>query len=119
MVSLRIREPENHQLSVATPGNNSLGNIISPNTIGTNENNEDSLSEETEDLKSVTGKPTRRRNQERKVGEVLDLIQKWRSYYDGTQSPSSQKVGKFSLTDAATKVGVPKKSLDDYLMVIK
>jgi hypothetical protein len=56
----------------------------------------------------------RRRNQERKVFEVLNLIKRWRELYSGTEDPKTGEIKRMTLTEAAQELDVPKKSLDDY-----
>lgn len=64
--------------------------------------------------------PERRtRHRERKIGEALDLVVKWRDLYHGMRDPLTGLFVKKTLGDAAKTVGVPKKSLDDYMLVIK
>ena len=49
-----------------------------------------------------------RRTKERKIGEVVAKVLKWRKIYD--------EGIKMSLEEAAKHVGMSKKSLDDYLL---
>ena len=51
-----------------------------------------------------------RRTKERKIGEVIQKVQKWRQLYQQDCQ---------SLEDAAKKVGISKKSLDDYFLQLK
>jgi len=72
------------------------------------------------DSSSTTNeKGKRKRHKERKIGEVLDLVLKWRKLYSGVRDPKTGQVFKLSLDDAAKRVGVAKKSLDDYLLQIR
>jgi hypothetical protein len=64
-------------------------------------------------------KGKRKRHKERKIGEVLDLVLKWRKLYSGIRDPRTGQIVKLSLDDAAKRVGVAKKSLDDYLLQIR
>jgi len=64
-------------------------------------------------------KGKRKRHKERKIGEVLDLVLKWRKLYAGIKDPRTGQIVKLSLEDAAKRVGVAKKSLDDYLLQIR
>lgn len=51
-----------------------------------------------------------RRTKERKIGEVIHKVQKWRNlYYNNCES----------LEEAAKSVGISKKSLDDYFLQLK
>jgi hypothetical protein len=52
-----------------------------------------------------------RRTKERKIGEVVAKVITWRKIYDDGS--------KLSLEQAAVKVGMSKKSLDDYLLQLK
>jgi len=80
----------------------------------------DELSQESETEDSVSAKPGRRtRHKERKIGEAIELVLKWRKLYNGVIDPNTGKLYKYSLEEAAKKVGVAKKSLDDYLLMIK
>lgn len=57
-----------------------------------------------------------RRTKERKIGEVILAVKKWRELYTiGDKLPDNQ-YKPLSLEDAATKVGISKKSLDDYFL---
>jgi len=64
-------------------------------------------------------KNRRRRHKERKISEVLDLVLKWRKLYSGVRDPRTGQIIKLSLDEAAQRVGVAKKSLDDYLLQIR
>lgn len=60
-----------------------------------------------------------RRTKERKIGEVILAVKKWRELYTVGEKQPSELGGSFrtlSLEDAATKVGISKKSLDDYFL---
>ena len=73
-----------------------------------------------QDSSSATGeKGKRKRHKERKIGEVLDLVLKWRKLYSGIRDPRTGQIVKLSLDEAAKRVGVAKKSLDDYLLQIR
>jgi hypothetical protein len=64
-------------------------------------------------------KKRRTRHKERKIGEVLELVLKWRKLYAGVRDPVTGLIIKLSLDEAAKKLGVAKKSLDDYLLQIR
>ena len=66
-----------------------------------------------------TEKKGRTRHKERKISEVLDLVLRWRMLYAGVRDSKTGKIIKLSLEDAAKKLGVAKKSLDDYLLQIR
>ena len=56
-----------------------------------------------------------RRTKERKISYVIERVSMWRKLYNGIQN-SEGKVERFTLEDAAKKVQISKKSLDDYLL---
>jgi len=64
-------------------------------------------------------KGSRKRTKERKIGEILDKVLQWRRLYTGVTDPSTGQSVKMSLEDAAVRVGISKKSLDDYLLQIR
>lgn len=59
------------------------------------------------------------RKKGRIIGEVLELVQAWRKLYAGFVDSTTGQVIKLNLHEAASRLGVPKKSLDDYLIMIK
>jgi len=59
-----------------------------------------------------------RRMKERKIGEVVQKVSLWRKLYTGFYD-NNGKLLKMSLDEAANKVGISKKSLDDYLLQIR
>jgi len=68
--------------------------------------------------KAVVDKKKRSRMKERKIGQVIDQVIIWRKYYNGYTDYHGKQV-KLSLDEAAAKVGVPKKSLDDYFLQLR
>lgn len=58
------------------------------------------------------------RTKERKIGFVIDKVRKWRKLYQGYKSQKGEYV-KLTLEQAASKVGVSKKSLDDYYLQLR
>jgi len=63
--------------------------------------------------------PRRRRKaekrvKERNVGEVVELVEKWRTR--NAQKPQEFPIKMISLDDAAKKLGVSRKTLDDYYL---
>jgi hypothetical protein len=55
-----------------------------------------------------------RRTKERKISFVIEKVSLWRKLYNGIQE--GNKIMRYSLEDAAKKVNISKKSLDDYLL---
>mmetsp|Transcript_30947 Transcript_30947/g.28137 ORF Transcript_30947/g.28137 Transcript_30947/m.28137 type:complete len:116 (+) Transcript_30947:707-1054(+) len=84
------------------------------------ESTEDKEDSDDEDANfGCPAKNKRTRNKERKISEVLELVLKWRKFYAGVRDPLTGDIIKLSLDDAAKKLGVAKKSLDDYLLQIR
>ena len=61
---------------------------------------------------------TMQRNKERSIGFIIEKVSQWRKLYNGFYD-EKQELKRMSLEDAATMVGVSKKSLDDYLSQIR
>lgn len=62
--------------------------------------------------------PICRRTKERKIGFIIKKVLKWRQLYNGVLDEKGSQV-RCSLEDSAQKVGISKKSLDDYLLQIR
>ncbi len=60
----------------------------------------------------------RRRTKERKIGQIIEQVSEWRRYYNGYTDYHGKFV-KLPLEEAALKVGIPKKSLDDYFLQLR
>lgn len=60
-----------------------------------------------------------RRTKERKIGEVILAVKKWRELYTVGEKQPEGGFKTLSLEDAALKVGISKKSLDDYFLQLK
>lgn len=81
---------------------------------------------ELEAVKSDSSQPAnnasgskQKRTKERKIGQVIDKVLTWRKLYTGYNDPATGQLVKMSLEEAANKVGISKKSLDDYLLQIR
>ena len=59
-----------------------------------------------------------RRAKERKIGSVVRKVYIWRKLYTGFQDENGKTI-KLTLEEAAKKVGISKKSLDDYLIQLR
>jgi hypothetical protein len=57
-----------------------------------------------------------RRTKERKIGEVILAVKRWRELYTMGEKQPDNQFHTLSLEEAATKVGISKKSLDDYFL---
>jgi hypothetical protein len=60
-----------------------------------------------------------RRTKERKIGEVIMKVKNWRHLYSVGIVGDQGDHKKLSLEEAAGKVGISKKSLDDYFLQLK
>ena len=58
------------------------------------------------------------KQKEKKIGEVVEKVALWRRFYTGFYDEKGEYVQK-PLEQAATEVGVAKKTLDDYLLQIR
>ena len=61
----------------------------------------------------------KRRANERKIQEVIDIVFRWRKLYVGYTDQTTGKLVKLPLGEAANKVGVSLKTLNDYLFQLK
>ena len=61
--------------------------------------------------------PGTRRTKERKISFVIEKVSLWRKLYNGIQDGNN--IVRYSLEDAAKKVNISKKSLDDYLLQLR
>ena len=59
-----------------------------------------------------------KRAKERKIGDIIKKVYMWRKLYFGYVNESGQEI-KLSLEEAAEKIGISKKSLDDYLIQLR
>jgi hypothetical protein len=58
------------------------------------------------------------RTKERKIGFVIEKVARWRSLYNGTSTGRGETL-RMTLEEAAFQVGIPKKSLDDYMLQLR
>jgi len=58
---------------------------------------------------------------ERTIEDIIKSVSIWRRLYNGITKEIDGKEAliRYTLKDAAKKVGIPKKSLDDYLLQIR
>ena len=59
--------------------------------------------------------PHQKRTKERTIQDIIEKVSLWRKLYNGVTDTEGNLL-RYSLEDAASKVGVSKKSLDDYLL---
>ena len=80
---------------------------------------ESSLSlEENEEDKKKYEKLTDANKRERKIGYIIEKVYAWRKLYNGYRDDDNNFI-KYTLDEAAEKINVSKKSLDDYLLQIR
>jgi len=58
-----------------------------------------------------------KRTKERSISDIIEKVSLWRKLYNGVVRDGN--LVRYSLEDAASKVGVSKKSLDDYLLQLR
>lgn len=77
---------------------------------------------EPDEEKSIKSSPEKgeksRRSKERKIGSVIKKVYMWRKMYTGFKDENDNLI-KLTLEEAAKKVGISKKSLDDYLIQLR
>ena len=65
----------------------------------------------------------KKRTKERTITEIIEKVSTWRKLYNGEMIPNKEtkevQLQRWSLEDAAKKVNVSKKSLDDYLLQLR
>ena len=65
----------------------------------------------------------KKRTKERTITEIIEKVSTWRKLYNGVMIPNREtgevQLQRWSLEDAAAKVKVSKKSLDDYLLQLR
>jgi len=81
-------------------------------------NNVSNLERKLSKQNSEGNKNKSKRTKERKIGFVIEKVNTWRKYYNGFQDEQG-KYTKYSLDEAARKIGISKKSLDDYLLQLR
>jgi response regulator of citrate/malate metabolism len=59
-----------------------------------------------------------KRSKERKINFIIEKVLLWRKLYNGFEDEKGN-ITKLTLEEAADKVGISKKSLDDYLIQIR
>lgn len=59
-----------------------------------------------------------KRSKERKINFIIEKVLLWRKLYNGFEDEKGNLI-KLTLEEAADKVGISKKSLDDYLIQIR
>lgn len=65
-----------------------------------------------------------KRTKERTIADIIEKVTTWRKLYNGVMVPAQNadqeaQLQRCSLEEAAAKVGVSKKSLDDYLLQLR
>ncbi len=74
--------------------------------------------ENTEKKKETFRNMTDSQKRERKIGYIIEKVYAWRKLYNGYKDENNKFI-KYSLDNAAEKIDVSKKSLDDYLLQIR
>jgi hypothetical protein len=74
--------------------------------------------EENENNENVFINVKSKRSKERKIGYIIEKVFLWRKLYNGFKDEQGNLI-KLTLEEAAEKVGISKKSLDDYLIQLR
>jgi hypothetical protein len=67
-----------------------------------------------ETMNSSAANAMGKRTKERSIADIIEKVSLWRKLYNGVYRDGN--LVRYSLEDAAKKVSVSKKSLDDYLL---
>ena len=92
-------------------------NLIHTNLIDEEENLENNNNIIKENYNNLNIKS--KRAKERKIGEIIKKVYLWRKLNLGFYDKKLNKEIKYSLEDGAMKLGISKKSLDDYLIQLR
>lgn len=92
--------------------NNNLKNNINNSIVKVNSN------KNAVGIKENKKPNSNKRTKERKIGYIIEKVNTWRKYYNGYYDEKGNFT-KFSLDEAAKKIDISKKSLDDYLLQLR
>lgn len=59
-----------------------------------------------------------KRTKERRIGYIIEKVSEWRNLYNGNKEDNGA-FNRQTLEESAIRVGISKKSLDDYLLQIR
>ena len=96
-----------------------LRQIISKENILSMELNEEDIEKLDESQSKTYFNSKSKRAKERKIGEIIKKVYLWRKLNLGFYDKKLNKEIKYSLEDGAMKLGISKKSLDDYLIQLR
>lgn len=91
---------------------------VQPNTNMSHDPDDDGSNQDGNNIEIWSSTKANRRTKERKISFVIEKVSMWRKLYNGIQD-NQGKIVRYSLEDAAKKVGISKKSLDDYLLQLR
>ena len=63
--------------------------------------------------------PKAKRIRERTIQDVIKSVALWRRLYNGVMKNDGNTLIRYTLDDAAKKIGISKKTLDDYLHLLR
>lgn len=111
-ISIPTFEMTNNVLALKCRGaiRNEFGTVV---TLGSPSTGKIKQEEE-----AITSHKSSRRTKERKIGYIIEKVSKWRKLYNGVQTAKGEMI-KVTLEEAANKIGISKKSLDDYLLQLR
>ena len=97
----------------------SSSNVSYNNNNNNNKDDNYNIDKNGENKKKLKfGKMSDSQKRERKIGYIIEKVYAWRKLYNGYKDERNNYF-KYSLDNAAEKINVSKKSLDDYLLQIR
>ena len=99
-----------------------LAKTYLPRSTG-NDNSKDVIATDNYKATDKEEKPGQKVHEELIDAEIIEKVSTWRKLYNGIMIPNKEtgetQLQRWSLEDAAAKVKVSKKSLDDYLLQLR
>ena len=120
-VKTKIFTPSMTNLEYYADGSDSEeeSSLSSSNISNNNNKDDNNMDKNGENKKKLKfGKMSDSQKRERKIGYIIEKVYAWRKLYNGYKDEKNNYF-KYSLDNAAEKINVSKKSLDDYLLQIR
>lgn len=93
-------------------------NLIKKENLMRMDLNEEINAESEDNNQNIYINQKSKRSKERKIGYIIEKVFLWRKLYNGFSDENGNLI-KLTLEEAADKVGISKKSLDDYLIQLR
>ena len=120
-VKTKIFTPSMTNLEYYADGSDSEeeSSLSSSNVSNNNNKDDNNMDKNGENKKKLKfGKMSDSQKRERKIGYIIEKVYAWRKLYNGYKDERNNYF-KYSLDNAAEKINVSKKNLDDYLLQIR